>query len=60
MKNIRLALAAVTILNQVSWKTIQLLFWEAVTLKHGLNLRDFFIKTNVIGKYANLLLGQRI
>ena len=27
---------------------------------HGLNLRDLFIKTNVIGEYANLLLGHTI
>ena len=28
--------------------------------KAWINLRDFFIKTNVIGDYANLLLGHRI
>ena len=41
------------------WKTIQLLIQKAVTLKHGLNLRGLFIKTNVTDKYGNSRLGHR-
>ena len=51
-------LAAATTLIQVFWKALQLFSWKAVKLKHGLNLRDLFIKTNVIGEYADLILGH--